>query len=40
MKSKFPKYFEDNLQYGLRGDYCFVKNIVKSKLKKNIKKRL
>lgn len=41
MKSKFPKYFEDNLQYGLRGDYCFVKkNIVKSKLKKKYQKKI
>ena len=36
MKSKVPLYFTNNLQYGLRGDYCFVKkNIAKNNLKKN-----
>ena len=36
MKSKVPLYFTNNLQFGLRGDYCFVKkNIAKSNLKKN-----
>ena len=41
MKSKLPLYFTNNLQYGLRGDYCFVKkNIVKIKLKKKYQKKI
>ena len=41
MKSKLPIYYENNLQYGLRGDYCFVKkNIAKSKLKKKYQKKI
>lgn len=41
MRSKLPLSFVDDLQYGLRGDYCFVKKIItKCKLKKNYQKKI